>query len=437
MKDKTEGPQALLQDQVLKFGIYSLNCSTRYGLTVSRHFIVLTEGKRILSFTRLESLCQRGSPKIVHYYSSSSRSSLVYVVEFLNWMLQNYPETPAVQIPWSFSPEDLQEFFWAYSSRKLNENTIKKCMYYLTDFAAGIAAVYPDSAGFGKEDLYEEQIRRYDRNRTSVHRKILFSVSTPGKVSMPFRDMPIEALALLIRLAWAHTPDIAFAICTQAFSGIREGEVLSMRQTGSCYGSGIELVWTDGKLPSAVHIDINTEYALREDGAQPVHIKIRRKAHVYPGFIPVFMNAWEIHEEFLKKHPHDTKRAPMFIDRQGQAMSYATYRNRFDTLVNDHFRPALLKCGDKDLQAYGNLLLYHSLTLHSLRHFFSQHLVLCGESLEVLMNYRGDKNPESCLVYLRGTQNSLRKRHDSAQDLLLSLLPNSYDRKKGDTAYAL
>ena len=55
------------------------------------------------------------------------------------------------------------------------------------------------------------------------------------------------------------------------------------------------------------------------------------------------------------------------------------------------------------------MLCENKLAPHSLRHWFSTQLALRGESIDQLQFWRGDRNPESALVYLQNKGDLVRE----------------------------
>ena len=65
-----------------------------------------------------------------------------------------------------------------------------------------------------------------------------------------FRDLPTRAFEMLIPLAFRYAPDIAFAMCLQAFAGLRAGEALNVRRADSPLGPGIVFTEMGGAVRS-------------------------------------------------------------------------------------------------------------------------------------------------------------------------------------------
>ena len=114
----------------------------------------------------------------------------------------------------------------------------------------------------------------------------------------------------------------------------------------------------------------------------------------------------------------------MFINSRGKAMRYQNYLDRFHELVEEHFRPELLKSSDPELSLYGQLLSTNTLGPHSLRHWYTVQLVLWGEGVAGIEYWRGDTNPQSALTYLRNKgdlNRELRMTNDAFADLFMKI----------------
>lgn len=227
-------------------------------------------------------------------------------------------------------------------------------------------------------------------------------------------------LELLVALALRYTPDIAFAICAQAFAGLRAGEVLNMRQENSPAGRGIIFTYIEDCIIRA-DIDITRELPMRSDGVICGRIKKERIQSVYPPFLKAFMAAYTKHIDFLKMHKCEEEYAPMFIDRRGMAMTYDTYYRRFTELVEKYFRPALISHNDPTCNIYGHILYENKIGLHVMRHWFSVQLVLHGEDVAQIQYWRGDRSPESAFLYLQNKGELIRNLQDS-NDALAKIL---------------
>lgn len=153
-------------------------------------------------------------------------------------------------------------------------------------------------------------------------------------------------------MAFRYVRDIAFGdVCTGFYRVKSWGSV--QHAAGKQYlGSGLTITRIDGGVVD-IKIDITKEIKIREDDAEVAEIKREREQHVYP----LFREAYEKHKEYLKGVTFDQDYCPMFVNENGDAMSYESYRTRFKALINDHFRPYLIKSNDLELRLYGQLFM--------------------------------------------------------------------------------
>jgi integrase len=216
-------------------------------------------------------------------------------------------------------------------------------------------------------------------------------------------------------------PEVAFAICVQAFAGLRPGEVCNVRQECSPLGNGLSITSVNGTVKK-VEIDLSAEYVLRSDGVRCGGIKKERRQRVYPAFLPAFCKAYEFHRKNMRGG-FELEYCPMFVGSNGMAMTYADYRGRFQYLVTEYVRPTLLNHDDPECRLYGQLLCENKLGPPALRHWFSVQLTLMGEDIAGLQYWRGDSSPESALVYLQNKGdliNELSAANEMLADFMIS-----------------
>ena len=171
-----------------------------------------------------------------------------------------------------------------------------------------------------------------------------------------------------------------------------------------------------------IEIDVSREYKLRSDDTEIGSIKKHRKQGVYPDFIKIFLEMYERHKKYLKTVDYEEEFAPMFVNSNGLAMSYETYRRKFKALINDHLRPRLVESTDPEFRIYGQLLYENDLRTHALRHWFTVQLVLRKEDMAGLKFWRGDKSPESAFQYLQNKGDLVRELEITADRLVTALL---------------
>ena len=243
----------------------------------------------------------------------------------------------------------------------------------------------------------------------------------PSDAVIP-RDIPLRVVQRIIDLAYIHDPMIAFAIVVQTAAGLRGSCPMNMRQADSPVSAtpGISIAY-HGTSISHIKIDLTHEYPLRDDGVSVGHIKRKRWVEVYPKFIPEFYTAYQYHLQLLAQHPIDTRYKPMFVNRNGQAMTYADYRSRLHALIAKHLIPDLLSSSDPEDAAIGMALTVRKISPHVFRHVFSVRLVLEGLDVAQIMTYRGDTSPESALTYLAKKRELVKLLANSHHNVIIGL----------------
>ena len=107
---------------------------------------------------------------------------------------------------------------------------------------------------------------------------------------------------------------------------------------------------------------------------------------------------------------YEKEYGPLSVNRQGKAITYASYLDRFHKIIRDEITPILLESNDGELVAYGRILLEHIISPHVFRHWYTVQLVLSGaDDVATLMYWRGDKSPESALTYLQNKGEIMRQ----------------------------
>lgn len=226
-----------------------------------------------------------------------------------------------------------------------------------------------------------------------------FKVVYNGDKKEIFRDMPNSVFNLILSYAATYYKEIFFMLVVSAFAGARPSEVCNVRQESSPLGKGLYIYKTGNKIHK-IKIDLNEEKQLRSDHVAVGGIKKERWQKVYPKFHKNFMQAYNIHKEYLAENKFEAKFGPMFVDSRGMAMTYDNYYRIFVKMI-DEMKPMLVNHHDDEISTYGHLLLQNNISPHIFRHWFSVKLVLYGEQEAGLQYWRGDKSPQSAKNYLK------------------------------------
>ncbi|WP_429464687.1 hypothetical protein [Neobacillus sp. B4I6] len=242
------------------------------------------------------------------------------------------------------------------------------------------------------------------------------------------RDIPNKVFQILLRMCAEHPKyqDIALAICFGAFCGLRASEICNVRQH---LDGGVSYSKNGYGEFRYFSIDLENPKNMRSDWVYVGGIKKLRNQKVYPNFMRTFKQYYDRHLERLKKKKIEKGFYPMFVNEQGKAMTSKDFRDKFKKLVHVHLVEELRDSPDSELRSYAQLLETFELSTHSLRHYFSVQLVLNGEGLFELMEWRGDSSEESSWTYLRD-KSELKKIYAEANKCLIDDILNRVHMKQ-------
>ena len=411
------------------YSLYSHKLIANNGEVYERHFIVIKNSFGLIThFTQLHNYVGVYDGKVFAPLTSDAEAKLRYVCMMLNYIVIQHYDKFNIDHVFKISKESLDCFFRDYAQEPLADGehrspqSIEKCVHAVTMFFRKLQRKFGGHMLLQESDFVIEKTVYDKRGRPHQKKVPAFQVKGFPKKKAVFRELPTSAFKMLLNLAFRYTPDIAFAMCLQAFAGLRAGEVLNIRQEGSSFGNGLILTYFEGEVRK-IEIDLTKELPMRSDGIICGKIKKERKQYVYPPFLKAFYVAYERHKSLLAGRMFEADYCPMFINNKGLAMTYKDYNRRFSLLIENHFRPSLLESSDPECRIYGQLLYENRLGLHALRHWFSVQLVLNGEDIGQIQYWRGDKTPESAFLYLQNKGDLVRELED-AGDALSKMLMN-------------
>lgn len=420
----------VLPEQTQRYAVYSLRTATEGGLACTRSFIVVKNGYNVIvRFTRFQEYAGIYVGSTFCPVTSNPEAKLYFICQMLNYMLAEHGAEFGIRHVFDVTKPMLAQFFNHYAQEKLPDGTyrspesVMRCVSTVTDFMNRLCVRFGGYMKISRDELYENKTHMTARGNLVEREGPAFQAAGYPETGSPFRDMPAKVMEILIPLAFRYAREIAFGICLQAFAGLRAGEVCNVRQECSPLGPGIRFVESGGNILKA-EIDLRRELSLRSDGAEVGKIKKERLQCVYPAFLGAFLQAYELHKEYLSKVKFEPEYAPMFVNRNGKAMSYETYRIQFKALIRERLRPLLADSADPELRIYGQILCEHELSTHALRHWYTVQLVLRGEDIANIQHWRGDRSPESAFAYLQNKGDlvrQLRETNGRLLDILLSL----------------
>lgn len=413
--------------QKYHYGLYAHKLIAANGEIYTRPFIVIKNKYGVIvRFTTLHNYASIFERKVFVPVTSDAEAKLHYICKMLNYILiEHYAEFRIDHI-FKVSRAMLERFFRDYATERQRsgefrgEQSVEKCVYAVMAFFKKLRRKFGDYILLSDADLVSDKTVYNKYGKPGKRAVPAFQVRGIPKRGEVFRELPTKAFKILLNLAFRYASDIAFAICLQAFAGLRAGEVCNVRQEGGPMGNGLIFTRMESRV-TKIEIDLLRELPMRSDGVVCGRIKKERIQCVYPPFLEAFAAAYEHHKKFLAANSFEHDYRPMFINGKGLAMSYDDYARRFRSLVDKHFRAVLLECDDPELRIYGQLLYENRLTPHALRHWYSVQLVLHGEDIAQIQFWRGDKNPESAFAYLQDKGDLVREL-ENANEYLSEIL---------------
>lgn len=419
--------QGINPEKEMRYGVYSIQGTMDSGQSFTRSFIVIRNGYgMIVRFTRLEMYVSFYQYKTYKPIDADPGPRLYYVTQMLNYVLIDNGEEFGIRHVFDITKDMLEKFFYSYAletmdnGRYRGQDTIEACIATVMSFMANLSWKYGGLMKVQHSHLYKEKIIYDKRGKQKKISVPDFQVNGVREIKYIFRDIPTKAFEIMIPLAFRFAPKIAFAMCIEAFAGLRPGEVCNVRRADSPYGPGITVTEISGRA-SKIEINLKRELKLRSDDVKVGDIKKERTQYVYPVFIDAFMKAYELHMRYMEGREYEKDYGPMFVNSRGMALTYKNYKEAFDEFIENHFRQELLKSNDPELRIYGQLLYENTLSPHSLRHWFTVQLVLRGEDIGNIQFWRGDKSPQSAFTYLQN-KGDLNRELEIANERLTDLL---------------
>lgn len=330
------------------------------------------------------------------------------IVDFLNFLVEKGydPETECKNITF----EDAQEYLFKYCAEP-NKKKESKSDMAIIGRCRHIATYLMNLKDAGNKNLEEHYLKRVESERSQVGRKRIkyeFSLffDKSEQSNKVFRKCPMFFITTLLEEAKKFSPDIWMLIVLQVAAGLRPSEACNVRCEDSCYGPGITMRYGEARNVKKIVIDISKETwkrPLRNDGVYIGRIKRPRFVEVYPENVEFLATCLDLYYGLTASRKRENYK-PLVTnvnksDGYNKAKSYDSYRKAFHKLVETRVLPRLMEQGG-EAESFAREMQGESFGPHMLREGFTCQLVRRGEDFYGLMGYRGDKNPESSLVYI-------------------------------------
>ena len=403
-----------------RFSVYQHRLADERGNMITRDLIVLRDGdKDIIAWTDFGEYIKTSKTKASRNIYSGQGKRAIYIAALLNYVFFGHYRVKSLK---DVTAQMVGDFFSDYgmcllpgdgTNEHREEATVNKCIASVLDFFALFARKNKDSKMnlndlFREEEVFDRKKRRYVKKKVPNY-EVYFK---PGK-NKTIRDMPESVFQIIMNIIVLKHRNILMLAALGAFAGLRPAECCNARREDSPLGAGLRFEVTDGSVTN-VYIDLSEKKTLRSDLKDVGGIKKKRTQKVYPAFLGVFVDCYNLYMEHIEGRKYEADYGPLTINRDGNAYTYDSYLAEFKNVVSEAV-PEMLKSDDPKLVHFGHLLMQRSVTPHILRHWFSVKLTLYGEDVSGLMYWRGDNSPESALTYLMN-KSELEKEYEKVGD---------------------
>lgn len=426
-----------------KFGLHKHEIITEFGMVRTFYFIALKDKQTgiVLQLTPYSKYLRFTYKNIDTRRPETIRAKGLYICQFLNYVFFEkyslFKITKIEDITINHGNKFINDYANGLTGRKVknsdgspkikNRATINQAMMELGSFFTFIQKEY----GINAKNIFNEKIFTTVTRLNPKTKKVedykkpcfLINLNEYPSETVQLRNIPTGAVAILFKLCDIYYPEIKLALALQAFGGLRAGEVCNCRQEISPYG-GTKLTRMGSKL---IHfeLDLRRKLVMRSDHVDVGNIKTPGKQAIYEPFLDVFDDIYIKHMKWLKKQPFEPEYAPLFLTEEGMAMTYKSYKDKFQRLANTHLKEALLKSEDTELQDFGKQLNQYKLSTHALRHWYTVQLVLDGLSATEIATRRRDSSLDSATSYI-ARKTELIRVYSKANDELFNKMKSTF-----------
>lgn len=387
-----------------KFKIYNHKLLLNDGQIITRCFIVLVNEDGTYQFTDFHKYIS--SQNKIKSIASSDSNRFNAVCKLLNYCFFDAKIENLDSLTVDIVGEYLNLYGMCslpsddeYTTRK--KNTVERTVSYVMDFLSSFIAARKGHCKIKTSDLFKE-INVRNRYGKVIKKKVpVFEVRYIDTHKEIFRDIPNKAFYIIYNYIANYHTELLGLITLSAFAGLRPSEACNVRREDSVLGSGLVIHKRNEKI-SNITIDLTRELDLRSDHMPVGKIKKERHAKVPEMFLPSFIEGYETYMKYMDGKKYDANYGALNVNSRGNAITYASYYQKFHQIIKEEIVPILLNEKDDEMIIYGRLLEEHNISPHIFRHWYTVQLVLNGvENPTVLANYRGDKSEESALTYLK------------------------------------
>lgn len=401
---------------------------------VTKQFIALKAPDGNLQFTDFHRYVKSASK--IKSISDDGNKRYAYVIKFLNYVFGVKRITSLDQL----TLDMIKDFLMNYGlgtlpgdTRHRKKSTVEICVNTILDFLTLYLKERKGKAILSPSDLYETTSYTNKRGRLIKRKEPKFDIYVDDSQTEQaiFRDMPDSAFEILFAHIAEYHKDLLMVVALGAFVGLRPSEACNVRREDSPLGAGILFHQSEGET-FKVEIDLRREMLLRSDLKPTGRIKKERMQAVPYIFLEVFLDTYNNYMSYLEGKRYERDYGPLNLNKQGKALTYAVYYQRFRRIIREEMIPIFLKSDDAEVVFFGHLLQEHNISPHIFRHWYTTQLVLSGVSeISELMSARGDKSPESAWVYLQN-KGEIAKQYGQVNDGLFDYMSWRAENLFGD-----
>ena len=401
---------------------------------VTKQFIALKAPDGNLQFTDFHRYVKSASK--IKSISDDGNKRFAYVIKFLNYVFGVKRITSLDQL----TLDMIKDFLMNYGlgtlpgdTRHRKKSTVEICVNTILDFLTLYLKERKGKAILSPSALYETTSYTNKRGRLIKRKEVKFDVYVDDSQTEQaiFRDMPNSAFEMLFAHIAEYHKDLLMVVALGAFVGLRPSEACNVRREDSPLGAGILFHQSEGET-FTVEIDLRREMPLRSDLKPTGRIKKERMQAVPYIFLEVFLDTYNNYMSYLEGKRYERDYGPLNLNKQGKALTYAVYYQRFRRIIREEMIPIFLKSDDAEVVFFGHLLQEHNISPHIFRHWYTTQLVLSGVSeISELMSARGDKSPDSAWVYLQN-KGEIAKQYGQVNDGLFDYMSWRAENLFGD-----
>lgn len=352
--------------------------------------------------------------------TATMRKRAIAICAFLNFILWETNCNSLHEVTLNM----IREFLIRYKETEVGKRRSNRGWYEGVDavylFLANYWEYNKDSFDFqitrDKLFTYRHVIDEESRKRKLVMTYNYLSVKPPKQLKKKNRVLLYEYLDLFLWCCRKYDPDILIGIASQAYAGIREGEVVNLTHNRIILGPA-----SFGRV-SKITLDLLAPAPFAQSNNFGF-IKKTREQDVYPDFVDSYYQLYQQHVACLEAKGYAvTGEAPLLVDKHGNPMSVTTYSNRVKQLFLAYFMPELKKFSDGEGrweidQPYIEAYEAEYPGAHTFRHWYTMYLFRIAKlKPDEISKWRGDSDGNSFKTYLHINADMLQEYADVARD---------------------